>query len=177
MSEEVLATDELIDRYESLQRQNRLTTDEMLEYMDILSDLSKTDSPDKIEELTKRQEELLEKSGFTNEEMQEFLNLNETIIEMSPDVQKAISDEGNAYAENIDIIKELNEENRKRLLIEAEHELIKALENQAILFERERDLVSEIKQLDDDIDQNRQDRIRVSQDLTNAQRSEEHTSE
>lgn len=143
MDEEIRATDELIEKFEKLQGQNQLTTKEMLEYMDILSELSQTSSPQRIEELTKRQEELLEKSGFTNKEMEEFLRLNDEIVDKSPATASAISDQGNAYADNLQVLKDLNEEKRIEMMMIAEQELMKALRN-------ERDLLAEQLQLQND---------------------------
>src|SRR5699024_5581782 len=62
-------TDALINQYEDLELKNRLTTEEMLRYMDILSELQQTTGSDALKALTDEQEELLEKSGLTNEEM------------------------------------------------------------------------------------------------------------
>lgn len=159
MKAEVDATDDLIEQYESLESQNRLTKDEMLRYMDILSELKQVDGAEAIKALTDEQAELLEKSGFTNDEMETFLGLNDKIIEKTPEIEKAISDQGNAYVTNLNILKELNEEKRKELLITAERELLKALENETILLERQKELVEEIKQTDIDIAKNREDRI------------------
>src|SRR5690625_3586598 len=158
MRENVEQTDEMIDRYEELELKNRLTTDEMLRYMDILSELKQTSGHEAVKELTKEQEQLLEKSGLTNDEMEEFIKLNGEIIERAPETEKAISDQGNAYALTADKVKELNERERERLMIQAREELKKALENEVTLLEKQETLVKEIKQLDDDLVQNEKER-------------------
>lgn len=169
MTEEVLATDELINQFEELQRKNRLTTDEMLEYMDVLSDLESTAAPESIAELTNRKEELLEKSGLTNEEMDLFLELNDKIIQKSPEVSKAISEEGNAYVENLHALKELNEEKRRELIYTSERELEKALKNEIALMEREQQLIDEILETEEKIKQNKQDRLTNTRELNKEQ--------
>jgi TP901 family phage tail tape measure protein len=136
MQEEIQATDELITKFEEMQKQNRLTSDEMLEYMDILDDLSSTNAPKKIEELKDRQAELLEKSGFTNDEMNEFLGLNDKIIQQAPNAAQAISEQGNAYADNLQKLKDLNAEKREQMLLEAEMQIQEGLRD-------ERDLLAE----------------------------------
>src|SRR5690625_6841467 len=85
----------------------------MLRYMDILSELKQTSGHEAVKELTKEQEQLLEKSGLTNDEMEEFIKLNGEIIERAPETEKAISDQGNAYA--------LTAEDRKSTRLNSSH--------------------------------------------------------
>jgi TP901 family phage tail tape measure protein len=144
MKEEIDATDELIQKFEAMQKQNRLTTDEMLEYMDILDELSRTSSPQKIQELTERQEDLLKKSGFTNEEMEIFLKLNDRVIDETPAAAEAISEQGNAYADNLSALKELNAEKREQMLMVAEQEILKGLREERDLLQEQKDLQEQI---------------------------------
>ncbi|MGP4074194.1 phage tail tape measure protein, partial [Piscibacillus sp. B03] len=146
MEDEINATDELITRFEELERQNKLTSDEMLEYMDVLDDLSSTSSPEKVEELTKKKEELEKQSGFTQDEMNEFLKLNDEIIEKSPSTAEAISEQGNAYADNLQALKELNREKREEMLMIAERDLMEALRNETQLLEDQARLEEEKSQ-------------------------------
>ncbi|TFJ92135.1 phage tail tape measure protein [Lentibacillus salicampi] len=169
MQKEVEETDNLIGRFEELERKNKLSSDEMLRYMDILDELSQTNSKQEIEKLKNEQERLLEKSGLTNEEMQEFLDLNDKVIEKAPTTKKAISEEGNAYAENLSALKELNEEKRKEMLITAERELEKALENESSLMKEQKELVSDIKRLDQEIMENKDKRIEKDAEIKEAQ--------
>src|SRR5699024_10178976 len=108
--------DNLIDAYEELHEKNQLTTDQMLRYMDILTELEEAESEEAIKKLTEQQEELLKWSGLTREEMEEYLKLNDTLVEKMPTVVDAISDQGNAYISVIDNVKELNEVERQRFL-------------------------------------------------------------
>lgn len=169
MNAEVTATDELIGRFEELESKNRLTKEEMLRYMDILDQLKEAKSEEAIKKLTDEQNELLKKSGFTNDEMNEFLGLNDKIIEQAPNTVQAISDEGNAFAENLDALKALNEEKRRELLITAERELEKALENEAQLLRDQLELEKEIASVDQELTQNRQRRTEISGELNNAE--------
>src|SRR5690625_7013387 len=79
---------------------------------------------------------MLKKYGLTNDEMEEFIKLNGEIIERAPETEKAISDQGNAYALTADKVKELNNRERERLMIQAREELKKALENEVTLLEK-----------------------------------------
>ena len=113
--DELDALDETIARYEELQKKNELTTGEVLRYMDIMDELKNAKSEEAIKNLTDEQAELLKKSGMTNEEMLEFLELNDVIVEKTPATAKAISEQGNAYAETTEKVKELSAVERERV--------------------------------------------------------------
>jgi TP901 family phage tail tape measure protein len=113
--EEIESLDKSIKRYDELQNKNKLSTSEVLRYMDIMDELKSAKNEDTIASLTEEQEKLREKSGLTNEEISEFLSLNETIVENSPSTAAAISEQGNAYVETADAARELNNVERERL--------------------------------------------------------------
>ncbi|PKR79183.1 hypothetical protein CEY16_05400 [Halalkalibacillus sediminis] len=144
MQKEINKTDNLIAQFEELEEKNKLTKDEMLRYMDVLDDLSSTSAPDKVKDLKDEQQRLLKKSEMTNGEMEEFLGLNDKIIEKAPNTAKAISEEGNAYADNLKALKELNAEKRKEMLAEAETELLEGLRNEKALLEAQTELENEL---------------------------------
>lgn len=146
--EEIESLDNTIARYEELQRKNRLSTDEILRYMDVVSELENAKAEEAIQSLTEEQERLLEKSGLTNEEMEEFLRLNNQIVEDSPQTVEAISEQGNAYAGIIEEIKELNELERQRLIDETYEALTAELDNQADNLEKQKKLLEEIEELE-----------------------------
>lgn len=124
---EVEATDQLIARYDLLQAKNRLSNDEMLKFLDIQAQLEQSASPEVIKKLKDEQGKLLEKSTLTNEEMQEFLGLNDKIIEKAPTTEQAISSQGEAYAFNTEEIRKMNAEKRESMLMEAEGVLLDGL--------------------------------------------------
>lgn len=159
INEEITSMDELTARFEELHNKNRLTTDEMLRYMDIVDELKEAKSEEAIAALTEEQQKLLEKSGLTNEEMQEFLDLNNKIVEETPNVTSAISDQGNAYIDNLNTLKELNAEKREELLMNAQRELEKALENENKLLRDQKNLEKEIKDIKQEINEVQQQRL------------------
>jgi len=172
MEKEVKSTEKLADRFDQLDAKNQLANDEMLRYMDIQSDLEQTTAPDKVKALKDEQAKLLEKSNLTNEEMEEFLGLNEKVVEKAPATEQAISSEGNAYAFNTEKLRELNEEKRKELKREARTELLKALDKEGKLEREKNRLVKErkgyldaAKNLYDDIDQLSNERIEKEEKL------------
>src|SRR6185312_9341590 len=144
--EELDSLDEIIARYEDLQRENRLSTDEVLRYMDIMSELKDAKSEEAIAKLTEEQNKLLEKSGLTNEEMVEFSTLNGQIVEKSPETVSAISEQGNAYAENLEKLKELNQFERQRLTIETWDTITKEMDKQTENLDKQASLAKDIYQ-------------------------------
>ncbi|WP_426892826.1 phage tail tape measure protein [Sutcliffiella horikoshii] len=169
VNEEITAMDNLSSSFEDLHNKNKLTTDETLRYMDIMDELKKAKSEETISALTKEQERLLEKSGFTNEEMAEFLKLNDQIVKNTPNVTSAVSDQGNAYIDNLNTLRDLNAEKREELLLTAERELEKALENEVQLLREEKELISDINVTNKEIDDTYQSRLGKMSELEQEQ--------
>lgn len=142
--EEIESVDDLIASFEELQVKNKLSTDEVLRYMDIMNELKDAESEEAIKALTEEQEKLLEKSGLTNEEMEEFLSLNDQVIEKSPETAKAISEQGNAYAETLDELKKLNDAERKRLTDDTYMAITNEIHKQRDNLEKQTKLQEEI---------------------------------
>lgn len=147
MEKEIIATDELITKFNDLKDKNELNNEQMVRYLDVLSLLEETTAPDRVKQLSDEQATLLEKSGLTNDEMEEFLGLNDDVIAQAPGTAKAISTEGEAYAENTLKLEELNEEKRKEMATETRDQLLQSLENEKTLIQDKRDLQSEILEL------------------------------
>lgn len=145
---EIDSLDQTIKRFDELQGKNKLTADEMLRYMDIMSELKDAKSEEAIQKLSQEQQALLEKSGLTNDEMLEFLDLNGKIVEKSPATEEAISNQGNAYATTTDKVKELNDAERKRLEQDTYNKIRDGLDQQARNLEKQRELQSEINSLE-----------------------------
>lgn len=178
VDEEITAIKDLEDRFTELYGKNKLTADEMLRYMDIMSELEKAEGEETIKKLTDEQAALLEKSGFTNEEMEEFLSLNNQIVEETPNVTSAISDQGNAFIDNLDILKELNAEKLEGLMMDAQRELEKALKNENQLLQDQKDLESEIKSIKEEINETQAARLTSMDELEQAEiRQEEINNE
>lgn len=145
---ELLANEELVASFEALQRKNRLSTDEMLRYMDILTELKNTKSEEAIKALTDEQAALLEKSGLTNDEMEQFLALNDKIVEKAPEAAKAISDQGNAYASVLDEIKKLNAAERERFATDTYKSIRDEMDKQTANLEKQSKLSGEISNME-----------------------------
>lgn len=142
--DELDSLDETIARYDELQGKNKLTTDEVLRYMDIMDELKEAKSEEAIQKLTEEQNKLLEKSGLTNEEITEFLELNDVVVEKSPATAEAISEQGNAYAVTTEEVKKLSEAERARLTQDTYTLLTEEMDKQKQNLEKQAELQSEI---------------------------------
>jgi TP901 family phage tail tape measure protein len=162
---EIDSTEKLISQYEKLQRKNRLSTDEILRYMDIMDDLKNAKGEDAIKALTDEQAKLLKKSGLTNKEMEEFLGLNDKIVEKSPNSVKAISEQGNAYAGVLDELKKLNAEQRKELVNDTFMSITKERQKQEKSIAKQRELLKEIDTLENKSKENIQTKIKYGNEV------------
>ena len=166
---EIEKNDELIAKFGELQSANMLSTDEMLRFLDIQQLLKSTGAPEEIARLKDEQALLLEKSGLTNDEMNEFIGLNDQVIEKAPATTKSVSDLGQAYADNTNALKELNAEQARQLEIEAYEAVKKSIEINNGLIRDQKQTVSEINEIEEKIKNNRQTII----DLQGSIRSQE----
>lgn len=144
---EIEENDKLIESFDTLQAKNQLSNAEMLRYLDIQAELESTKAPERVAALKNEQEKLLQKSSLTNDEMDEFLELNQKVIDTAPSTVKAISSQGEAYAINTGALKELNAEKARELENSARETLIKALERENQLTQRKKEIVAEINEL------------------------------
>lgn len=143
---EIAKNEELITSYEDLERKNRLSTDEMLRFLDIQAEMDSTTAPDAIAALKDEQAGLLEKSTLTNGEMVTFLEKNQEIIDKSDATKKAISEQGIAFAENTDALRELNAEKAKEMENDARELLAESLEREKILLQEQKGLITGINE-------------------------------
>lgn len=143
---EIQSNDELIKRYKELEVKNRLSNDQMLRFLDIQKEISSTASPDKLKALEEEQGKLLEKSGLTNDEMQKFLDYNDKIIEKAPNTNKAISDQGSAFALNTLELQKVNDEKLKSLKIDAEMAITDTIGSENELLKDKKKLIEEIQE-------------------------------
>lgn len=141
---EIAKNDELIASFDSLQSKNQLSNEQMLRYLDIQAEIESTSAPEKIAALKDEQAKLLEKSTLTNDEMGEFLGLNQKVIDAAPSTVKAISSQGEAYATNTNALKELNAEKAKELQNAAYETLTRAIEQENGLLKEQKQLLAEI---------------------------------
>lgn len=143
---EIAKNDELITSYSDLRYQNQLSNEEMLRFLDVQALIDSTTTPETIAALKEEQAKLLEKSTLTNDEMDNFLVLNQELIDASPNTVKAISSQGEAFALNTTAVRELNAENAKALENDARDMLTESLKREKGLLNDQKDLITEINE-------------------------------
>ncbi|CDO03095.1 phage tail tape measure protein, TP901 family, core region [Oceanobacillus picturae] len=142
--EEIDQLDETIARYDELRGKNKLSTDEVLRYMDIMDELKDAKSEETIKRLSDEQATLAEKSGMSKDELNEFLTLNDTLVEKTPEVAEAISEQGNAYAGTADEAQRLNDIERERLTADLYTDLSEQMDEQVENLLEQAELAQEI---------------------------------
>ena len=135
---------DLTGKYEALRDKNKLSTDELLRFRDINSELNLATSADEIAKLRDEQAKLQEKSGLSNNELSTMFNLNDDLIAQAPTIDQTFSDRGSAIIATRDGLKEANDQLREQLRLELENQRIKADAN---LDQAIRDQITALEQL------------------------------
>ncbi|MFE8697984.1 phage tail tape measure protein [Cytobacillus sp. FJAT-53684] len=144
MREQHKALEDNIIEYDRLKAHSKLTADEMARFVDINSMLQKTSDPTIIARLREEQEKLREKSSLSNDQMTRLIDLNGQIIEVVPESNTVLTDQGNILLENTDKAKKFNNEQIEMIRLELEAEKAKAEANMADYLKEEERLIKSI---------------------------------
>ncbi|HET7579767.1 MAG TPA: phage tail tape measure protein [Bacillales bacterium] len=104
------ANEKLIDEFAKLRRKSGLTTDEFGRYLDILTKIKRTNSPEALADLRRQAEKLRKKSGLTNDQLDKMVDLNGKLVEKIPPATKVITEQGNHIAGNADKMRKYNDQ-------------------------------------------------------------------
>ena len=116
-----------VETFDKLSEKANISNKELAELNDLNKKISQSSNPGEIEELQNQYNYLAEKSGLSKEELEKLFKANDDIIKQSPDVQKAVSDEGNAFVESTDKVKEYINSLYEMSMLELEAERTKQL--------------------------------------------------
>lgn len=136
LSDQASGLEESANTFDKLSGKAKISNEELAQLNDLNIRISESSNPATIKELQKQYNELAKKSGLSKDELEALFGANETIINQSPNVEKSISDQGNAFAENTDAVRKYIDSLHEATLIELEAERTKALENEVKLRER-----------------------------------------
>lgn len=153
MREQADALEETVDRFDELRIQSGLTTEEFSRLVDITKELSTAQDPSRVQALQEEFNKLAEKSGLSNDELNEMVGLNDKIVEQSPSVEKSFTNQGNAVVGATDAVREYINSLREMAVEELYVERIKALENEKELREENKRLNEEIAEIESKINQ------------------------
>ena len=105
LSDEAAELEKAAGAFEKLSGKAKISNAELAQLNDLNKRISQSSNPGEIAELQKQYDNLAKKSGLSKDELKRLFEANDAIIKQSPDVEKTISDQGNAFAENTDAIK------------------------------------------------------------------------
>src|SRR5699024_3228835 len=134
-SDQASNLEQSVDTFDRLSEKSKISNDELARLNDLNHQISDSSNPGVINELQKEYEELAKKSGLSKEELEELFSANSNIIEQSPDVKTSVSDQGNAFVENTEAVKEYIDSLHEMTMIELDAERTKQLENEKELRE------------------------------------------
>ncbi|MDM5267947.1 phage tail tape measure protein [Bacillus wiedmannii] len=121
---------QLADRHDALKKKINLTTDEMLRYRDLTTEIHKAEEGDSKQKLINEYEQLGKKSGATKEELNEYLEVNAEIIAKAPATEQAFDKKGNAIAKTSDEARKLGDSYKEMQRIELELQQTQLMVNQ-----------------------------------------------
>ncbi|WP_242447987.1 phage tail tape measure protein [Bacillus thuringiensis] len=121
---------QLADRHDALKKKINLTTDEMLRYRDLTTEIHKAEEGDSKQKLIAEYEQLGKKSGATKEELNEYLEVNAEIIAKAPATEQAFDKKGNAIAKTSDEARKLGDSYKEMQRIELELQQTQLMINQ-----------------------------------------------
>ncbi|ENH96727.1 hypothetical protein J416_09524 [Gracilibacillus halophilus YIM-C55.5] len=135
-----------VETFENLTEKSKLSNDELARLNDLNKRISESSNPGEINELQKQYDNLARESGLSKDELNDLFKANKNIIDQSPDVKKKVSEQGNAFADTTDAVKEQIEELRnlsevqlkgdRAKLLEQEEEARKEINKQTELLEK-----------------------------------------
>lgn len=130
-SNQATQLEESAKTFEKLSEKAKISNAELAELNDLNIRISQSSNPGEIQELQRQYDELAKKSGLSKDELEKLFQANKNLVEQSPDVEKSISEQGNAFVENTDAIYKQIEALRKLSEQSLKGERAKLLEQEA----------------------------------------------
>ncbi|NIK11197.1 hypothetical protein [Alkalibacillus almallahensis] len=119
-----------VETFENLTEKSKLSNDELARLNDLNQRISESSNPGKIDELQKQYDNLARESGLSKQEIENLFDANKEIIDQTPDVEKSVSKQGNAFVDNTEKVKEHIDELRNLSEIQLKGERAKLLEQE-----------------------------------------------
>lgn len=151
MAKQADALEANITEFDGLKTRSKLTNDELARFVDINNEISKTADPNVIAKLREEQGRLQERSGLTNEELNRMIDLNGQILDVVPDSSAVLTEQGNVLLNNTSAAKQYNAEQMELIRLELEAQAAKAEANMSQYLTDEKRLLSEQKQIKEDM--------------------------
>lgn len=133
--------------FDELSGKAKISNEELARMSDLNERIKNTSNKDELRVLKDEYNALAKESGLSKDEIKSLFDANDTIIKQSPDIEKSISTQGNAFAKNTEEIDKLIQKLREKS--ETELEL-----QRANLLDEEKETLKEIKKIKSDIEKN-----------------------
>lgn len=149
LMEQYQSNNDLIDSFDELRQKSNWTNDEFARYLDLQTRLESETRPEAIKTIKDAMEELEEKSGLSNDELEEMIRYNNDIVEVLPESTSQITEQGNRIADTTDNLRDYNQEIANMAKRELEAELHKALANELEIREQIKEAQRELNHLEE----------------------------
>src|SRR5699024_7582923 len=143
LSNEAIELENAANTFDKLSEKAKISNDELAELNDLNKRISESSNPGEIDELQKRYNDLAKNSGLSKDELNKLFKANDSIIEQSDDVEKSVSNKGNAFAKNTDAYQEYVNSLYELSIVEIQDELKKAEDNKVDLLKEQTRLMIE----------------------------------
>ncbi|GGN59303.1 phage tail tape measure protein [Oceanobacillus indicireducens] len=144
LNDQAIELENTADKFDKLSSKAEISNSELARLYDLNEAIKKAKHPEEIAKLQGQFEELAKNSGLSKEELQELFDANDALIEQTPNIETSISDQGNAWVENTDAVREYIDSLHQATMVEMEAERLKGIE-------KEKELRKEIAQTQEDI--------------------------
>ena len=135
------------DRFDRLHAKMVLSSDEWARYIDLAMQLPNLTNEESIKKVKDEMALLAEKSGLTNEQLEELVGLNNDLAGAVPDATSEISAQNNVIVQSTDAVRKLTAAKRDELLIEMQIRKTNAEANQHKNEERKKTIQIEMNKL------------------------------
>lgn len=163
--EQMEATDQLVDTFEGLIEKSKLSTEEFGEFLTLQTELEHTKSPQAIEEIETRMEELRKKSGLSKEEFKKLLESNQALSEHFPEAGEVIDEYGNIIMDTTGKLRDMTNAELERMQMEIYNEMIDDIRTVNEEIDDYNTLLSETVELEDSVADNKKQVKELQKDI------------
>lgn len=164
-SEQMDETNKLVDTFENLIDKSKLTTDEFGEFLTLQTEIEHTKSPEAIEKIENRMEELRKKSGLSKDEFNRLLESNQALAEQFPEAGEVIDEYGNIIMDTTGKLKDLTNAELERMQIEIYNEMVEDLRAVNDEIDDYNSLLAETVELEDSVRKNKSEVKDIQNDI------------
>lgn len=133
LTDQAIELEKSANSFDKLSGKAKLSNEQLAELNDLNIRISKSSNPGEIKALQEQYDALAKKSGLSKDELIRLFEANGDIIGQTPEVEKSVSDQGNAFAKNTEAVQEYIASLYEVSLIELDNQREQALINEVKL--------------------------------------------